>query len=39
MAALGTGHDLLPFFGVEASAAAAKAITVRKVAIGKTDND
>lgn len=39
IAALGTGHDLLPFFGVETSTGAARAITVRKVAFGKTDND
>lgn len=39
MAALGTGHDLLPFFGIETSAAEANAVTVRKVALGKIDND
>lgn len=33
--ALGTGHDLLPFVGVEAGAVAAKAITVRGLRIGK----
>lgn len=38
-AALGTGHDLIPYIGVEASAAAAKAVTVRGLMLSKDFND
>jgi hypothetical protein len=38
-AALGTGHDLIPFLGIEASAAAAKALTVRNLRVSKDFND
>lgn len=37
--ALTTGIDLLPYAGVQAGAAAAKAITVRKICVAKTTND
>ena len=38
-AALGTDHDLIPFIGVEASTAAARAINVRGVRMSKDLND
>ena len=37
--ALTTGIDLLPYVGVQAGAAAAKAVTVRKLVCAKTDNE
>jgi hypothetical protein len=39
LAALGTGHDLKPFIGVEASAVAVKAITIRNLRVSKDFND
>lgn len=40
LAALGTGHDLIPYVAVEADgAAAAKAITVRGIRMSKDQND
>lgn len=38
-AAVGTGHDLVPFLGVEASTAAAKNITVRGLRVSKDLTD
>lgn len=38
-AALGTAHDLIPYIGLEAGAAAAKAITVRGLKLSKDFND
>lgn len=37
--ALTTGVDLLPYVGVQAGAAAAKAVTVRKLVAAKSNND
>lgn len=37
--AMTTAIDLIPFCGVETAVAAARAVTLRKLAIGKTDND
>jgi len=38
-AAVGAGHDLIPFIGIEGSEAAAKALTVRHLDISKDFND
>jgi len=38
-AALGAGHDLIPYVGVEASSAAARAISVRGLRMSKDLND
>ena len=38
-AALTTGIDLIPYFGIQADAAAAKAVTVREISLGKAEND
>ncbi len=38
-AAVGTGHDLIPFIGIEASATATKALTVRNLRVSKDLTD